>query len=350
MSSSQTKLGFFAALALLCACGGPAASPQPPLGFDPLEVATGGPGQPRHFPFAFDTSRGALVAYSEHEDEVIADPTDALVRISDRATSRAPNFYLTGIAELPDGTLYGASYITQAMGPRAVRSFGWTSRDGGASWQPRLGVVQLQQPGKERAAGWGALLFHRRLHVLPDGSIAGTMYGNHAADPDAYVTVWVTSRDLGASWQIAGEVAAGAAGQEGYGEPVSALCPDGSIVVIMRTGHNTPMRTARSRDGGRSWSPARELPFIGWDPDLLRVGGSLYLTFGTPDRGAGVPAAVYLARSEDCGQSWRGGEPIADIPTSSGYTGLALHRGALVIFTDTQGERAIRGFPAPQVR
>ena len=50
--------------------------------------------------------------------------------------------------------------------------------------------------------GWPGLLFHRSLRQLPDGSIAGTMYGNYQIDhdggpgvaaPDYCRVIWVKS-------------------------------------------------------------------------------------------------------------------------------------------------------------
>jgi len=331
-------------LALCCACG-MAGSPSLPASRESaLEIARGQAGEPRHFPFAFDAPGGnVVVSYSEHVDAVIENPVDASTLVGPDITSRGRYFYLTGMAQV-HRVLVATSYIAVALDPLREWTYGWVSRDGGASWVTRPGILTLPEPGKHREARWGGFLFHRRMHAMPDGSMQGTMYGNYAHDPDWYSTIWVRSADLGATWQVVSTVAAGEAGQEGYGEPVSAVCPDGSILVVMRTGHNTPMRWSRSRDGGRNWSQARELPFIGWDPDLLLSAGSLVLTYGTPDRGPGQPARAWLVKSTSCGESWGPVRELSHIPTSSGYTGLAHLRGRLTLFTDTDNETAIRGY------
>lgn len=367
MSRSRTSgpLGpFCAALALACAftaCGGLPGSSGPVSGPDPATTRTRtaltiSRGDYRHFPFAYDVSAagagaggtaaagGTLLSWSEHEDVVVSDPVDA-VQLLGREPVRGPNMYLSGVADMGGGSLYGVSYITQRISPTQDRTFGWTSSDGGATWKPRLGVLTLMSEGMIRGAGWGGFLFHRRLHVMRDGSIQGTVYGNHASQPNWYSTLWVRSADRGATWHVVSAVAEGPAGDEGYAEPSSAVCPDGSIVVVMRTGPRTPLMIARSTDGARSWSRSVALPYVGWDPDLLLVGRTkLLLSHGTPDRGQGLPALAYLTASEDCGRTW-GPERILDVQTASGYTALAHETGHLYLFTDAESERAIVGYP-----
>lgn len=329
------------------ACGGPPLRQSPEPGRGPLspgatiEVSAG---PIRHFPFAFEVGPQVLVSYSQHADGYIADPVDAMTAVAAGgavgATVQAANFYVSGMAAIA-GALYGASYITSAMNDAAERSHGWTSGDQGRTWQPQPGVVHLPAPPKARAAGWGGLLFHRRLHVL-GGSLVGTLYGNYESDGDWYRTVWAISADLGKNWNVVSTIAAGAAGTEGYGEPVSAFCADGRILVVMRTGPTSPMRMTRSSDQGLSWEPPTELAGkVGWDPDLLAASGAILLSYG-------LPGQIWVDRSPDCGSSWREGSHL-EVPTSSGYTGLAHVDGAIVVFTDSAGESKITGFSLPEL-
>ena len=323
----------FSALVCLASCDLPYGQHTEPA--EPILVVQGAPGELRHFPFAFDApGGGTLISYSKHVDAVIEHPVDAVSQLGG-AMTQAPNIYLSSITAA-SGALLGVSYFTEALDNESERSYGWVSQDGGTTWQPRLGTVRLPQPPKQRDASWGGLLFHRRTHKMPDGSVAGTLYGNYLADGEWYRSVWARSFDQGSTWDVVSTVASGPAGTEGYGEPVSALCPDGSILVVMRTGPSSHMRWTRSRDSGSSWAPARELPMVGWDPDLMLTLGGLYMSYG-------VPGKIWITRSQDCGETWT---PPADqfIPTSSGYSALAHVGGRLVVFTDTADETTIKGY------
>lgn len=102
------------------------------------------------------------------------------------------------------------------------------------------------------------------------------------------------------------------------------------------------MRWARSADDGASWSAPRILPeIVGYDPDLLALGSGLALSWG-------APGAVHVATSRDCGDSWH---RIADydIATCSGYSGLALVNGGLMVFTDRADETEVWGYPVAGV-
>jgi hypothetical protein len=322
-------------VALILGCGDPA--PTGPSSSEPIPllVAQGQPGELRHFPFSFDLpAGGTAVAYSVHRDAVLPSPVDA-VSLIDGGTVTNPNFYLSSITAVGD-SLYGVSYITGAVDAGSERAYGWVSHDSGATWQPRVGTLTLPEPPKSRDAGWGGLLFHRRLHAGPGGQLRGTLYGNYASDPDWYTTVWAESPDMGLTWQVLSTVAAGPAGREGYAEPVSVLCPDGSILVVMRTGGDTPMQWSRSQDAGKTWSSSVELPWVGWDPDLYLTDGFLYLSHGQPGR-------LWVHRSADCGESWSDVFSL-ELPTTSGYTGLGHVRGRLAVFTDAESETQIRAY------
>lgn len=330
----RTKL--LVLLAALVGCGAPPSSQQE----GPVLVAAGGT---NHFPFAYNPRPGSTsVHYSTHPDAVVRSPVDAGKVLGHPAFS-APNFYLSGIVELPGGLLLGVSYITDAVSPREELVHGWTSDDGGITWKQRPGMLHLPETQIERQAGWGGLLFHRRLHQI-GGIIGGTVYGGYARDRrpgggEWYRTLWATSADGGANWSIRSVVAEGPAGTEGYAEPVSAVCPDGRILVVIRTGPQSPLRWVRSSDGGASWSAPADVPGgpTGWDPDLLSLSGGIVMSWG-------VTGEAHVAVSQDCGDSWRRVADF-DIATTSGYTGLAAYKHRLMLFTDRAGETEIWGYP-----
>lgn len=332
------------ALGLVAACApqpaeGTGGQPQPLPA--PVVVARG---ETRHFPFAFEAAGQALVSYSQHVDDYVLDPVDAMAAVvgagAVASTVEAANFYISGVAAV-GAALYGVSYITSAIDSTTERSHGWRSLDSGRTWHPRPGLLHLPQAPKARPAGWGGLLFHRRLH-RSGTSIVGTAYGNYDSDGAWYRTVWVSSPDEGGNWNILSTVAAGAAGTEGYGEPVSVFCPDGQILIVMRTGPDSPMRMTRSGDRGLTWEPPSELGGRrGWDPDLMPDGRFILLSYGLPGR-------IWVAATPDCGSSWR--EVYQrEIPTTSGYTGLAHLGGQVMVFTDSDNESTIIGYPIPDL-
>lgn len=301
----------------------------------PIVVATA---QIAHYPFAFDSNSGPLVFWSAHKDDYIANPIDFGGALG-FATS-APNFYISSVSEV-DGVLVGMSYITTAIDDRSEKSHGWLSRDGGKTWTPQPGIVRLPSPPAAtpgmRAAGWGAMLFHRRSHVL-GASIYASMYGNFETDGQWYRSVWARSVDKGATWDILSTIAAGQVGSEGYGEPVTAICEDGRILAVMRSGPYTPMYWSRSENGGRDWSVPLPMARGGWDPDLLLTPSGLLLS-------SGLPGHIWVDRSHNCGDSWQAVEEFS-IDTTSGYSGLAHDEtGRLRVFTDRANETEIVGYP-----
>ena len=66
----------------------------------------------------------------------------------------------------------------------------------------------------------------------------------------------------------------------------------------------------------------------------------LFLSYGTPGH-------VWVDRSIDCGASWTNEEQI-DLPTTTGYTGLAHVQDDLMVFTDAESETQIRGYRVPK--
>ncbi len=99
-------------------------------------------------------------------------------------------------------------------------------------------------------------------------------------------------------------------GIEGYGEPVAARAPDGSLLAVLRTG-NAPLYQARSLDGGRNWSTPSPLPGYDFpleqnvDPELITADGVMYLSYGDPQSGTDMRSEyAHLCTRRMSGNRW----------------------------------------------
>jgi hypothetical protein len=97
---------------------------------------------------------------------------------------------------------------------------------------------------------------------------------------------------------------------DGYSETSVAVCPDGSLLAVLRQqgvhGDNTlQLFRSRSGDGGRTWSPPEPMGFSGMSPLLHRISGGLLLAYRRridPERAQ--PAAVEVRTADGAGTEW----------------------------------------------
>lgn len=326
---------FLLFLLFLCSCD---RSPASEAAIGPEVVLEDGAGAIRHFPFLSYLGGRALFSFSQHEDAVLFPTVDAVRRPPDERFS-AENFYLSSMIQRADGSLFGVSYVTQRLDALAEVVYFWTSSNQGETWQAHTGKLTLPAAQLEREANWGGFLFHRSLMESPDGSIEGTAYGNYASD-SKYRSVWVRSPDGGISWSVVGTIAEyDGVGIEGYGEPVAARAPDGSLIAVLRTG-DAPLYQARSIDEGRTWSAPIPLPGYAFpqqqnvDPELIAEGGVMFLAYGDPQ--------VHVLRSADSGRSWDATSVV--VPSGSGYSGMRkVGPGRFLLVTDDLSQTRIVG-------
>ncbi|MCR5262656.1 MAG: glycoside hydrolase [Clostridiales bacterium] len=79
---------------------------------------------------------------------------------------------------------------------------------------------------------------------------------------------------------------------EGFCEPMMTKAPDGSYVILMRTGSSRPCYIARSTDGCRSWSEPVKFDRYGVLPNIVTLGCGITLaSYGRP--------GVYLRAASD---------------------------------------------------
>lgn len=192
--------------------------------------------------------------------------------------------------------------------------------------------ARLHDPGFQRYAiqqvfpvvWWGD------LNLAPDGSILAVVYPRSLEGDVACHR----STDFGRSWHLQGRITyepdaradpQARARTQGFTEPGSALLPDGSLLVMLRTTDGLgvgPLYSSRSGDLGKTWSRPAVVNASGVMPRLLRLGnGILVLSYGRP--GAEVRFSF-----DGFGATWS--DPLKLVPLSStdvqadscGYTSL----------------------------
>ncbi|MFC5829775.1 exo-alpha-sialidase [Nonomuraea insulae] len=229
--------------------------------------------------------------------------------------------------ELLDGRFFATEYYPARTGPHTATLGVLLSSalEDGESWL--RSVATLFTPGDLLPGGAA----HGAPVQLADGTILITVYARYAGT-GAYQAEVYASADGGVTFERRGVIAEPEPGFA-YNESAIAQAMDGTLVAVVRRdgGQYSTLHQSRSADGGRTWSPVRELRFAGQDcvvrgvaPRLLLTpGGALVLSSGRPDN--------WLTVSPDgLGEEWleprvtyHNRDGVWDTHGSSGYTGLA---------------------------
>lgn len=151
---------------------------------------------------------------------------------------------------------------------------------------------------------------------LPDGTLAGTMYGQcpHIQDREYGIVYLAVSSDGGRSWSKRSEIGPyDPALAYGYGyENSLAMAPNGDLIAAMRTEHCVPhnlepqtgVMFCRSKDFGYTWSKPAAITDSSVTPHLVVLeNGVTVLVYGRP--------GVHVRFSVDSGENWS--EPITVI-------------------------------------
>ncbi|MFG2074260.1 exo-alpha-sialidase [Nonomuraea maritima] len=229
--------------------------------------------------------------------------------------------------ELHDGRYFATEYYPDRTGPYTARLGILTSSavQAGESWLRTEATLHTPDELMNGGAAYG------RPVQLADGTILVTVYARYVAT-GTYQAELYASDDGGVTFHRRGVIARPAGGLW-FTEASVAQTLDGSLLAVVRRdgAKYSTLHQARSHDGGRTWTPLREVRFAGMDcvvrgvaPRLLLTpGGLLVLSAGRPDN--------WLAVSPDgLGEEWM--EPrvtyhnrdgIWDAHGSSGYTGIA---------------------------
>ena len=140
---------------------------------------------------------------------------------------------------------------------------------------------------------------------LDDGTLIFTMY-SHGVDcqtgeavTSAFNVYLFSSVDSGRTWNYYSQILTKdeyvKSGNEGLCEPSIARAPDGSYVMLMRTGENKPSYIARSTDNCRTWSEPEIFDNVGVFPQVVSLKcGVTLASYGRPGlffRWTGDPSA-----------------------------------------------------------
>ncbi|SEG97168.1 F5/8 type C domain-containing protein [Nonomuraea solani] len=229
--------------------------------------------------------------------------------------------------ELHDGRYFATEYYLARTDPHTARLGVLTS----SSLDDEEGWVRseatLSTPGDLLHGGAA----HGAPVQLADGTILITAYARYGHTGTYQAEVYA-SGDGGRTFARRGVIAEPSA-EFVYNEAALEQTLDGSLLAVLRRdgGPYSTLHQSRSTDGGRTWSPVREVRFTGQDcvvrgvaPRLLLTpGGVLVLSAGRPDN--------WMAVSPDgLGEEWleprvtyHNRDGIWDTHGSSGYTGLA---------------------------
>lgn len=94
------------------------------------------------------------------------------------------------------------------------------------------------------------------------------------------------STDCGRTWDLLAQIPADehiVGYAEGPCEPEMTVSPDGTFVMLIRTGSNNPSYIARSKDKGETWSVPEKFDDIGVFPQILSLKcGVTIATYGRP--------------------------------------------------------------------
>jgi len=168
----------------------------------------------------------------------------------------------------------------------------------------------------------GKRLYYPSYHLsypLPDGTL-----------PKHKESWCMVSDDNGRSWQRHGLIAHADQGDSMRAEPSLVETASGELACLLRSTdqRQRPLWITHSRDGGRTWEPARNLFPFGVMPQTLRLGNDVVVaTFGRP--------GVQFAVAED--REARNWSPTLSIAAQScGYTRLLAldQRSLLIAYSD----------------
>ncbi len=263
---------------------------------------------------------GSLQILDDQGGDSLNDPMAVEIR-------RGPNrgrihlFYMS----FPEGC--HTNCVKPGYGPDSSRNWMMTSDDGGRTWTTPADITEVvRRPTSSFAGSPGVGI------QLEHGEKAGRLVVPYRQGPLSRVQIYMLYSDDGGDTWARGELVGNGTDGGGGDEVAVAELTDGTLILNAR-GHNGAPRsrkTARSTDGGRTWTPLANDPalpsphcmasILHFDRtiDGIRRTGLLYAgPWSTNGRVAGS-----IAVSLDGGRTWS--KPMEVVPGSFAYSQLSM--------------------------
>ncbi|MCR5681807.1 MAG: glycoside hydrolase [Clostridiales bacterium] len=224
--------------------------------------------------------------------------------------------------EIPE---YPRTCPAKEYDPATGETTEFTSR---VNW-PHAAVTVLRSRDRELVYPLDSLMgIMGQLVPAEDGNLLFATYGHgfsartgELVMGDKYKTYVFRSDDCGRTWDWISEVVTtpeycpSDRDAEGFCEPNLARMPDGSWVMLLRTGSGCPSWLVRSTDGCHTWSKPVILDGCGVLPQLRVLGCGVSLA------GYGRPGVYLRASSDPSGLRWE--EPVdLQVEHSCCYTAI----------------------------
>ena len=220
---------------------------------------------------------------------------------------------------LKNGPCLWLSYLLMYQGESVARCRVGRSQNGlDYAWAD--GTVDVSPNKFDKAAkGTASIVIHRSILEAADGTLLATMYGRFAGD-SLDRSILTSSTDGGIMWKYLSTIGYDPnIGGEGLNEPCVVKLANGCLFCFMRNQSGKPMYSARSTDGGKTWSPPKRMPedyaALSVDPDLL------LLSNGALACSAGRPNCSLMLSPDGAGETWAKPVTIFAGPTTS-YTAI----------------------------
>lgn len=237
------------------------------------------------------------------------------------------------VSQLSDGTILVSLFslyrdetakTRMGTGVQLIRS-----EDGGETWSEKAMPVTdntwySSAPVRELADGSCILPIYHQTRGKKGNAGGGVLLSN----------------DKGRTWSQPIEIDSGSLYLPAETDVIQLK--DGSLFAALRGNQASPptnMQSSTSIDGGRTWSPVREMGFLGHSPYLMRLStGEILLSYrGFTNNTKAKGRFTALRISGDEGRTWQGPYRIDTVPGAYPAT-VELKDGSVLVIYYTEGK------------